>query len=66
MRIKRRGDTSKPLPKISAALAKPTAAAPTSCLRVYWLLIVCFTLDRVTHYQLRTQCVTQDSQSSNQ
>ena len=30
--MKRRGDASKPLPKIHAALAKPTAAAPTSWL----------------------------------
>lgn len=66
MRVKRRGDTSKPLSKISAALAKPTAAAPISCLSVYQLLIVSCSLDGVTHYQLRAQCVTWDSQSSKQ
>lgn len=31
-RVKRRGDASKPLPKISTALGKPTAAAPISWL----------------------------------
>lgn len=64
--MKRRGDTSKPLSKISAALAKPMAAAPISCLSIYQLLIVCCFLDGVTHYQLRVQCVTWDRQSPKQ
>lgn len=53
---------SKPLPKIRAALAKPTAAAPMSWLAfvvldegsgsTYQLLAVCSSLDGVSCYQL--------------
>lgn len=66
-RVKRRGDVSKPPPKIRAALAKPTAAAPMSWLvfvvldegsgSTYQLLAVCCSLDGVSCYQLRAHPV---------